>query len=190
MRLRGRAGETREDFERRCSEAIEDRIDEDLEKLARRYATKIDRIQERIRRKEAQVQRHRSSLEDTRTQELVNGAELLAGFFFSKGRKKSLGTAASRRKATRSAAGRLESAEDDLVALRLEVEDLRDELEDLSSGIRDKHEETLQAIDEREVRLERADIALRDLGVLWIPVSRRVGTGSSAPADSREPAED
>ncbi len=174
LKLHGRTGELREDFEARCADAVEDAVDAELEKLARRYEAKIDRVRERIRRKEAQVDRYEASLQDTRTQELINGAELLAGFFLKKGRKKSLGTAASRRKATRGAAGRLESARDDLGALEIEIADLQDELAERSDDIRAGKESALDEIVEREVRLERADIAVKDFGILWVPVTRRV----------------
>ncbi|MCP4870043.1 MAG: DUF853 family protein [Proteobacteria bacterium] len=174
LKLHGKAGELKEDFQARCEDAVEDAIDEDLEKLARKYETKIDRVHERIRRKESQVERYTDSMQDTRTQELINGAELLAGFFLKKGRKKSIGTAASRRKATRGAKGRLEAAKDDLEALQLDVQDLQDELEEQSDIIRDSAEEALDGIEEREVRLEKTDIALKDIGILWVPVSRRV----------------
>ena len=174
LKLSGKAGELKEDFEARCEAAVEDEVDAQLEKLARRYETKIDRVQERIRRKEGQVDRYADTMQDTRTQELINGAELLAGFFLKKGRKKSISTAASRRKATRGATGRLQSAKDDLEALQLDLEDLQDELVEQSDAIRDKAAEALDEIQEREVRLERTDIAVKDIGILWVPVSRRV----------------
>ena len=170
LKMHGRAGETRDGFQERCREAAEDSVEDALATLAERYEKKIDRLTDRARRKEAQVQGYEDKLRAEKTQEMVNGAEVLASFFF--GRKRSLGSVASRRKTTTAAKNRLAAAADDLAQLTLDIEELQDELEEKQAGLVEDADERLDAIEEREVRLEKNDIDLLDFGVLWVPVTR------------------
>lgn len=169
LRMHGKAGETRDAFEARCRDAAEDEIEDKLETLAERYEKKIDRIKDRARRKEAQIAGYEDKLRAEKTQEMVNGAEVLASFFF--GRKRSLGSVASRRKTTTAAKNRLASAEDDLEAFIADIEELQAELEEKQDELVADAEEQLDAIEEREVRLEKTDIGLLSFGVLWVPVT-------------------
>ncbi len=172
LKLHGRAGESREDFEDRCREGAEDLADTRLEKLSRTADKKVDRLRDKIRKKEAKVVQYESKVKANRAQEMVNGVEVLASMFF--GRRRSLTSVASRRKASASAAQRAEAAADDLAALQADLEELQDDLETRRAEIEEEAMEALDAIEEREVRLEKNDIAVRDFGILWIPVSRRI----------------
>ena len=173
LKLHGRSGESREDFEARCRAAIEDRVDAELAKLSDRSEAKIRRLRERIRKKESQVEQLEGKAKGQQAQELLNGAEMLASLFFSK-RKRSMGSVATRRRTTAAAKARLSSAEDDLESLEEQLADLALELEEASEEARAEAEELLDGIEEREVRLEKNDIDVVRFGVLWVPVSGRV----------------
>ncbi len=170
LKMHGTSGESREDFEERCREAAEDGVEEALEKLADRYEAKIDRLRERARKKEAQIDGYEDKLKAEKTQEMVNGAEVLASFFF--GRKRSLGSVASRRKTTTAAKNRLDAAQDDLEALMGDIAELQSDLEEKQADLVEAAQEQVEAIEEREVRLERNDVDVLSFGVLWVPVTR------------------
>jgi hypothetical protein len=171
-KLRGKAGESREDFESRCRAAAEEKVDTDLEKLAKRTETKVERLRKKVRKTEAKIEDYEGRLKSERTSELVNGMEILSSFFF--GRSRSLSTVASRRKATSAAGRRLEDAGEDLVALQEEIDELTEELEEQSETLREDALAKAAEIEEREVRLEKNDIELLFFGILWVPVSSRV----------------
>ncbi len=172
LKMHGRADESREDFEDRCREAAEDAADADLQKLSRTADRKVDRLRDKIRKAEAKVARYESKAKADKAQEMVNGVEVLASMFF--GRRRSLTSVASRRKASASATRRADDAADDLSALQAELEELQDDLETRRAEVEDEAMSALDHIEEREVRLEKNDIAVRDYGILWIPVSRRI----------------
>ena len=173
LKLHGRADETREQFEGRCSEAAEEVAHAKLEKLAVTWDRKVHRVRERIRRKHSQLEQLEDRLKGERAQELVNGAELLMSFFAKK-RRRSLGSAASRRKATAGVASRVRAAEQDLEALAEDLADLELEAEAARDEVEEQALARLDAIVEKEVRLEKGDIQLRDFGLLWVPVTRRI----------------
>lgn len=172
LKLHGKAGESREDFEGRCREAVEDQVDDGLAALTKRYRSKFDRLEDRIRKQTNKLEDLQDKAKAAKTQEMVNGAEVLASFFF--GRKRSLNSVASRRKASSSAANRLDAAGDDLEALQEDLADLQHELAEAQDELRQQAEEALDAIEEREVRLEKNDIQLVSFGILWLPLNRRI----------------
>lgn len=172
LKLYAKGGEAREAFEARCTDAVEDRIDAEVAKLKARFDTKVDRLEERIRKKEAKVVELEGVLKARKVEEAVNIGETLLSFFG--GRKKSLGSAVTKRRMTSSTGQRITQAQDDIGALQEDAIELQDELEDAISAIRDKHEAALDATEEYRVGLEKADIQVRAFGVLWIPVTRRL----------------
>ena len=174
LKLSARADESREAFEQRCREAAEGVADAKLAKLSTTWHRRIDRLRERIRRKESQLEQLEDRLEGERTQELIHGAELLASFFTKKRRRRSLGAAASRRKATAGVASRVRAAEEDLEALADELAELELEAEQARDAVEEQSLAALDRIEQKEVRLERSDIDLRDFGLLWVPVTRRI----------------
>jgi hypothetical protein len=172
LKLHGRADEPRDRFERRCRDAAEDAADVELVRLSRKFERKIARLRDKIRKKEARVAQYESKVTASRAQEALNGVELLASMFF--GRRRSLSSVASRRRASAAAAHRLEAVADDVVALEVELSELRSDLEARRDEIEVEALSALDEIEEREVRLEKNDISVRDFGILWIPVSRRL----------------
>jgi len=172
LKLHGKTDETREAFTDRCQDAVQDRIDAELAKLKDRYETKIDRIEERLRKKQNALETLEARAKAEKAQELVNVGEVVLSFFV--GRKRSVGSVLSKRKTAATTARRIDAAEDDLETLQEQIEELTEELGEKAIAIEEKHAEALEQIEEREVRLEKNDIHLRDFGILWVPVSRRI----------------
>jgi predicted nucleic acid-binding Zn-ribbon protein len=172
LKLYARGDEDRAAFDARCAEAVEELVDAEVAKLQARYETKIDRLDERIRKKEAKIVELEGVLKARKVEEAVNIGETLLSFFG--GRKKSLGSAVTKRRMTSSTGTRITQAKDDIAALQEQGVELQDELEDAIAAIRDRHEGALEDTEEYAVGLEKADIGVRGFGVLWIPVTRRI----------------
>ncbi len=172
LKLYGKHGESEADFRARCQAVIEDRIDDDIAKLEKRFRKKTDTLQDRIRRQESKLLELRSKASSLQTEELLNVGETVLAWF--SGRRRSLSTAASKRRQVTTANARLHSSEDELTHLMGRVDDLAIELQDAVDAIREEHEEALDAIEQAEVRLERNDIHVEAFGVLWVPVTRRI----------------
>lgn len=172
LKLHGTAGESREAFVARCREAVEDLVDEDLSKLKDRYETKVDRLEERIRKKENQIGDLEAKAKSDKAAEMVNIGEVVLSFFV--GRRRSVGSVMSKRKTSASTARRIDSAEDDLEALQEQLAELEEELEEKSAELEEEHAAALEEIEERAVALEKNDIDLREFGILWVPVTRRI----------------
>ena len=172
LKLYGRAKESREDFEARCREAIENRIDEKAAKLKDRYETKADRLDDRISTKKAQLAELQGVARSRQLEEAVNIGAAIMSFFG--GRKRSLTSVVSKRRQSSRASSRVDRLESEIERLAADAVDLEAELTAELDEIRAKEEAVLDALEEREVRLEKNDIEVSTFGVLWVPVTRRV----------------
>jgi hypothetical protein len=172
LKLYGKAGESREDFERRCRRRIQVRIDEGIAKLKDRFMTKADRIEDKIESKRNKLVEHEGVASSRKAEEMVNIGETVFSFFA--GRKRSVTSVMSRRRQTQTARDRVERTRNEIEDLREQAVELQQELAEDAAEIRVKQEALLQDIVAKEVRLEKGDIRLRSFGVLWVPVTRRI----------------
>jgi hypothetical protein len=172
LKLHGRPGESRAEFDDRCRAAVDERVDEALAKLQEGFARKTDTLEERLRRLEERRAREAQSHASRQTEEWVNVGETVLSFFT--GRSKSLTTVATKRRQVAEAAQRLSSLDSELAAAREEAWKLEQELEQAVAALREREGKALAATTERPIRLEKEDVRVLRSGVLWIPVARRV----------------
>jgi hypothetical protein len=172
LKLYGRGEESREDFDVRCREAADAAADAEAAKLRGKFETKLDRLQEKVRRKEQSLAKLEGALKARQVEEAVNIGETLLSFFG--GRKRSLSSAMTRRRMTSSTDRRLEQAQDDLAELQVEAIELDSDLADALDEISERWAEVVDQTEERPVGLEKNDIQVRTFGVLWVPVTRRI----------------
>ncbi len=172
LKLWSAAAEDRAGFEQRCRAAVEDRIDVDATKLRDRYAAKADKLQDRIEARQAKRAEQEGVLRARKMEEAVNVGETLLSFFG--GRRRSLSSAMSKRRQTTTTRDRMDRIEQEIVDLREDLVQLEAELAVKLTQARAKHEALLAATAEVPIRLERADVRLQSLGIVWIPVNRRL----------------
>ena len=102
---------------------------------------------------------------------MLSGAgDLLSGLFGGRRRSINLGRAASRRSQTVRTQERLRSAEERKTEKETELEELERKLAEVISAISDKWKDSADQIEEIEISLEKTDVDVDELSVLWIPV--------------------
>ncbi len=172
LELYGKPGESAEDFRARCQEVIEARLDDEAAKLRETWAKKVDRLQDRLSAKEAKLVEQQGVLQSRRVAEAVNVGETLLSFFG--GRRRSLGSAVTKRRQASTAAQRVQTLEQEIEDLATQVQDLQAELQAKLDDLRAEEEAKLDATEQREVRLEKTDVRLEELALVWVPVTRRI----------------
>jgi hypothetical protein len=171
LKLHGRADETREEFDARVSLSISDRADIKVAKLRDRYEREVDKFNERIARKRDRLSELELAASGREQDELVNAGELVLSFFV--GRRRSVGTIASKHRQTAAAEQRVTSAENTLADLEDRLADMVLSLQDDVDKIRQTEQRLFKKTVSKDVRLERTDIRLEWFGLLWVPVTRR-----------------
>ncbi len=176
LKLVARPGEAPEQFAARCDVAGDAAADAEAAKIRDAITKKMDRVRASMAVAQDRLDTAKASANAAKTNELVGAAgsvlsNLLGGSHSVRGMAGDVRGVASRRGQTQRAGRRIEEAEnrlaektDDLAALE---EDLRETLVEID----DKWAAIAADIDTVEVGLEKTDIRVDDLFVVWLPVA-------------------
>ncbi len=171
LKLYSRVGESRDEFEQRCDAAAQEAADAEVAKLKDRFETRIDRVKDQISAADRRVRELETDVQQRRQQEVISGAgDLLGALLGGRRRSRSLQGAASRRSQTVRTQQRLQSAEEKVAEKTAELEDLEADLADEILEITGKWDDAALDIEELSVDLEKTDITVDEVALVWIPV--------------------
>jgi hypothetical protein len=167
-------GESARDFRIRLAERAREQRDESLDKLRRKYATKLAAAEDRIHRAEHRAEAERQDVEGTQMQTVVSwGATILSAVL---GRKRlsartvgRVATAAREMGRSRKQSGELRRAEERLEHYEQRLEDLEHEIEQEEQLIQDRFDPLQETLDTIPLRPRKIDIDVRLLALAWIP---------------------
>jgi chromosome segregation ATPase len=176
LKLISRPGETSEDFALRCRAAAEEMSDQAAGKLRQKLESQLDRIQDQIAAAEDRVRQAEIDADGRKQQQMVDiGASLLGGLLGGRRRSRSLASAARRMSSgSRQAASskkRLDTALNRLDEKSDDLEELEAKLADSLIEIDDEWTDRAESIEELAIGLEKNDITVDDLMIVWISVS-------------------
>jgi hypothetical protein len=171
LRLFSRVGESRTDFEMRCREAAENAADAEIAKLRDKYDTSFNRVKAQLNDADRRVRELDAESNQQQQQELILGVgDLLTRYLSGRRRSLSLNRAASRRSQTIHSQERLRTAEEKKAEKATELERLEDNLAQDITEISEKWKSAAIQIEEVEISLDKTDVDVDDVGVLWIPI--------------------
>ncbi len=175
--LWSRPGEDREEFEQRCRAAADDQADAAAAGVRDKLEQKRDRIEAALAKAEDRVAELEVQADGRRNSQLVDiGASVLGGLLGGRSRTRSLASAARRmtsgNRMKSSAEARLETAANRVAEKVEDLEELELELQQAVIEIDDEWRIKAEAIESAHIPLERTDITVEDLLVVWIPTSR------------------
>ncbi len=169
-------GETERDFRIRLVESAREERDEQVEKLRRKYASKIDTLQERIRKAELRVEREAQEASGAKMQTAISfGATILSAVL---GRKTFSSTTVGRATTAARGVGRaskqaddVRRARDDVAAYEEKLREIEEELEEEIREIHHKLDPLHEELDTIQLKPRRSDISIRHLALAWVPFS-------------------
>ncbi len=175
LKLVSRPGESAEEFAARCDAAADEGADAATAVVAKRLEAKIARARDGLAAAEDKVTQAEAAASSRRNDELLSGAgDLLGAVFGGRRSARSIankvgavtrrrGRSAEAAKRTETASNRVEEKADALAALEAE-------LADSIAAIADEWDAKAVAIEPLEIPLEKSDITVSDLSLVWIPV--------------------
>ena len=174
LELWSRAGESRDSFAARCDTAAQSMADEETAKLRDKYETKVRRATDALRTAERRLAELEADYDARRQDELVSGVGDVIGSLFggrrtARGIASSLSRGSSRRSLTTRTKQRMSTAEEKVMDRVAVVEDLESDLLDEVAEIDAKWAEAADDIEEVEIGLEKNDIHVDDMAIVWVP---------------------
>lgn len=170
-------GQTEGDFRAALTHLLHERRDLLLEKLRKKYAPKMDRLQERIRKAEQRVEVEKSQAnQQSMSAALSVGASILGALF---GRKLASSTNVRRASTSMRSASRAAQQRGDIGRAKETMEALKDDLEELNATfeeemetVRDTHDQaTPDNIDLETVtiRPRKTELSVKQVSLVWTP---------------------
>ncbi len=165
LKLYSRVGESAEEFAGRCTLAADAKADAAIAALQKKYDTKLRTLRTRADTATSAAQRAAAQ----HTAQHGTGAQvtnLLGGLFGGARSRRSIVTDVRRASAS---ASRVDAAQDKVTAAEQAILDIEAELRDEVTSIDAEWAARAAAITTMDVPLERTDVVVADLRLLWVP---------------------
>jgi hypothetical protein len=172
-RLYSRHDEDRAAFEARLARERAARRDAEVAKLQSKYAAKLAALKRKLDKEEADAVAAGAAYDGRKREELASGAESVVGFFFGRKASRAVSQASARRRMTEAAGIKAEREKGEAAAARTDLDSLSAQLQAEVAGIDARHGGEGSAIQELDVPLEKDDVRVEILAILWIPVAGR-----------------
>lgn len=170
LKLYSRPGESRDDFTARAKAAGESALDDAIAKLREKHAVRLERARVTLAKAENRVADLEATAGSKQTEELLSGAGDIIGVLFGgRSRSNPLGQAVRRRSAASQARKRAENAKATLTEEQAELEALKADLEDEVADLEDEFAGKVKSIEEVELPLEKTDIRVAEVKLVWVP---------------------
>jgi hypothetical protein len=169
LKLHSKPGESKSEFAARVQLAAREARDAGVDKLRARFATKIQRMQDRARRAQARVAREKSQYDQQKLQTGISMGASVLGAIFGRGGIGRATTAA--RGAGRVARERedVERAEEELRDLQEAIRALEIEVEEEARAYLAERDDDVAELEEVVVRPRKSDIEVTGLKLGWKP---------------------
>ena len=176
LKLVSRPDETAEQFASRCQAAADEGADAEAAKVRSRLEAKRDAIQAALAKAQDRVAEIEATQSARRESQIIDiGASVLGSLLGGRGRARQLASAARRMSSGRGqAAGgeaRLESARNRVAEKVDELEDLERDVQEALMDIDQEWSAKAAAVQELAVGLEKADVTVQDLMLVWLPTA-------------------
>lgn len=171
LKVYSRVDETEEELRKRCRTAAEEEADAELAKLKDGFQTRIERIKQQMADAEARYQ-EADAVAAAKSQESLVGTagDLLGAFLGGRSGSTALDKAAKRRTAAARAEAKAGSEAAKYHAKHQELADLEDELATAVNDIVDKYLTLAGNIEKLEIGLEKNDVRVVEVRLVWVPV--------------------
>ena len=167
-------GETERDFRIRLQHIAHEQRDEAMEVLRKKYATKIQTLENKQQRAEQTVEKQSSRASQKKMEAVVSAGSAIFGALLgrksiSAGSVSKIGTAMkSTSRALKSGEG-IEQAKELLETVEVQLEDLNAELETQLAEISANYDQIKEGLEEVDIRAISENITIHLVGLAWVP---------------------
>jgi hypothetical protein len=173
LKLAAAPGGTESEFRAHVGQALREKRDAAVEALRRKYASRLQTLQDRQRRAEQRLEREKSqATSETLSSALSVGGSLLGALFGGARRSSTVNKAA---RAARSVGrigkerGDVATAEAEIAAVREQYAALEAELQQQVDALEGQFDPATVPVESAGVRPRKADIAVSDVALVWRP---------------------
>ncbi len=166
------AGESEREFRVRLAEQARERRDEEIAELRRKNRTRVERLEERVRKASQKVQVQAEQVSQQRMRTAINFGSTLLAAFTGRSYRESAGSALGGLGRASKEKQDVRRAQESVTALTEELEALAAELETGIEALEDRFDPTTEKLTTESVRPRKSDIEVRLVSLAWCPYRR------------------
>ena len=155
------------EFRRLCSEAAQEGLEAEMDKIEGKYDRKIDSVVNRLKREQRELEEDQSELSQRKMEEYGTHAETVLSLFGR--RKKSLSRSLSKRRMTEKAEADVKESIQAIEEYEKQIKSIQADKEETLEEVRERWEEIASQVSEIEVTPYKKDILVELFGVAWFP---------------------
>lgn len=156
------------EFRAAVSQAVREGRDAELDKLSARYAGLMDKLEERLRRKEIELRAEEKELGDRRREEMFTTGEALLSLW--RGRTNyTLSRMSRATRYRRQTTADIKESHDTIASIEQEMGRLEEEFELALNQINERWTQTLERVEDYNIQPYKKDIHLELFGIGWVP---------------------
>ena len=164
-------GEDERSFKIRLQQVAREQRDAEVDALNDKYQTRLDALEERLRKEQVELQKDEAAYSARKQQEMLSAGGSLLSLFG--GRRKritsALSSASQKRQMTERAKQEIEKTQAGIEQLNDQVKELQDEVKTLGDQATERWNAALQKVEPYAVRPRKSDVSLQRLAVAWTP---------------------
>jgi hypothetical protein len=161
--------ESERDFKIRLQQAARERRDAEVDALEEKYASRLDRLQDNLSKKERTLAADEEEHSARSREELIGVGETVFGLLIGRRSSRAISRAATKRRMTRKAKLDIEEAKEEIADLQEEIAKLEGELKEAADEITQKWDNVLDDLTTEEIAPKRSDIDVRLVALAWLP---------------------
>ncbi|UCC88674.1 MAG: hypothetical protein JSV81_05020 [Anaerolineales bacterium] len=164
-----RPDETERAFKIRLQQAARERRDADIDALEEKAATRLDRLEDRLRKKERDLADDEAEHEARKREELIGAGETVLGLFMGRRSTRGISRAASKRRMTSKAKLDAEETREEIADIQEEIAQLEGELKEAADEVTHRWEDAMNELTTQEIKPRRSDVNVQLVALAWSP---------------------
>jgi len=160
-------GEPERGFKIRLRQAARERRDAEVDALEEKYAARIEKLEDKLRKKERELAGDEVDHQARKQEELLGAGETVLGMFM--GRRRSLSRVASRRRMTAKARLEMEETRDEIADIQEDIAELEAELKEAADEISQRWENAVDDVTTQDLKPRRSDVDVQLVALAWLP---------------------
>jgi hypothetical protein len=163
------ANEEERQFKLRLRQAARERRDAAVDKLRRSYATRMEKLDAKLRRQERDLEQDEFDYSARKREAMIATGEMLFTWLSRRRAYRSASWTASRRRLAKHARLELEESREEIEDLETELAQLQQELDAEIAKITPRWVDILKGLTSHAIRPRRSDVEVRLVGLAWVP---------------------
>ena len=169
LKLYSRPGESERDYKVRMQQTAREKRDDEVDKMRKKYRRELDKLETRLEREERELTEDEADYDARKMEEVVSGAETLAGLFGIFGRRRSLSSVATKRRMTARAKADIKESKEEIARFQEEMEEVQQTIAEEAERITEEWADTLDHVETYLVKPRRTDIDVDLVALAWLP---------------------